>query len=1473
MKIFKKFTANNKLASNSAQISSQRRSVMLKKYSLIRLMAMALFSLVLSACGGDATEPGKVLLSCDVPMVLDAAGATCVAPEPIQCAAPTVPDALNESCIVGVDPDAAIPVFFPAENQAVLYYNRTDENYAEYKVHNWNDTTCDAYADDSLAISWDNGLSHTGIDPVYGAYWVFNLKENYNECGNFIVHKGTDDAGKEFGGGNFKMPLKQDDETYQRMNFTISGEGSVFEFPIESLGEQALKIKDIAGHWLDTNTFAWNATDVNTAKLHYSATAGIAADAENNGQVNGTALELTPVDLTDEQKAAAPLVADWPAYSINLTVDEAKAVAKNQLVLVGYDADDMPIAATYVQADLILDDLYTQGDNDADEATLGLVYENGTVSVSLWSPTAQDVNLKVYDSEKNLTATHDMNEDPATGIWSYQGDASLDRQFYRFELSIYHHQNKAIELIESTDPYSVSLSTNGEYSQFVNLNDPDLQPDGWDGHAVASIENYEDAVIYEGHIRDFSINDQSTSVENRGKFLAFTELDSAPMQHLKTLVDNGLTHFHMLPANDIATINEDATDIIDLDSTVLDLCKKNFEAEPCYKGIDDQTLRSVLESYDTSGNDAAKLMDIIQDYDSFNWGYDPKHFNVPDGIYASNPDGVTRIKEMRSMIKGLHDTGLRVVLDVVYNHTNSAGLWDNSVLDKIVPCYYHSRDVTTGGVKNSTCCSDTALEHKMMDKLMVDSLKQWTTQYQFDGFRFDIMSHGSKAQMLAARDAVQALDPDNHFYGEGWARDNRGFAHADQINMAGTEIATFNDRLRDGVRSAALFNNDTDYQYPFSEDHAFEQQDIVKLGMAGTLADYVLKNFNGTDAVGSAFGMYAKDPADVINYISKHDDATLWDQLQFNLDKNMSMDERVRAQNVSQSIILLSQGIPFLQMGGDFLRSKSLDRNTYDAGDWYNLVDFTFNSNNWNVGLPIEAGYTLKEKIINDIEKVWLPEKDKNSQLVTLAVGSQYQVFTPDMQFASSVFNEFLAIRSTSPLFRLTTADDIINRVGFHNIGKNQAQGLIVMSIDDGVGLADLDTNFDAVVVIVNSSNSEKTHTVATAAGFTLHSKLANSVDSTVASASFNEDDGSFTVPALTTAVFVKAQGEAQGAGLSAYATAGAPDAVPYGDSIPLVRGDMNGWGEVDSLVYKGDGIYQAAIILTANSYGFKIASSDWSTINLGAPSTGGIVTEGETFMLLPGSNDNLSISIALDGTYIFELDASDTNAPTLTVKNEDPFVGTTIFLRGGMNGWGETDVMNHIGGGIYQGTFNVSAETHSFKIASGDWSTVNLGAPSADFEITEAVTQVLVSGSSDNFSMTFTQAGNYTFYLDVSDLTEPTLAIYTAEMYAGTPVFIKGSMNGWGSVDELNYLGNSSYSVEIELNAAVYEFKVADADWSNINMGAGENNIVTVGTATGLVQGSQTNLSLTIAEAGTYIFTVAGPNPQAPTITLTKKP
>ncbi|WP_185968117.1 alpha-1,6-glucosidase domain-containing protein [Thalassotalea sp. PS06] len=1422
--------------------------------NLANLLIVALVSLFLTACGGDSDiKSGESLLTCDVPMVPDASGTSCVAPEPIQCPAPTVPDALNETCVVGVDPNAPIPVYFPAENEAVLYFNLGTDNpddYVGYRLHTWNTDQCDAYAPPHDTSDWANGHEYAGVDPTYGAYYILNLKEGYTECGNFIVHIGTDDAGKALGSGDFQMPLQQDDPTYARMNFTFNGEPSVFEYPVVSLGKQPVKAADFAAHWIDTNTLVWNSdADIATVKLHYSASAGIEAD--ENDMFNGSTLELGMVDLTEEQKAFAPKVNDWPAYQGNWSAEDAKSVLKSQLVVVGYNSDGETVAASNVQADKVLDYLYTMGDMDADEAQLGLNYDNGMIDVALWAPTAQNVVLKVFDADKAETGSYPMMEDTMTGIWSYSADLDMDRAFYQFEVTVYHPQSQMIETLLVTDPYSVSLSTNGEYSQFVNLEDSDLYPDGWMEQTIPTVSDVEDAVIYEAHIRDFSAMDQSVSEENRGKYLAFSEMDSAPVMHLKKLAESGLTHFHILPANDIASINEDPERIVDLTDTVADLCALKSDAPVCGIEDDNATLQSVLESYSPYTNDAANLVNVIREFDSFNWGYDPKHFNVPDGIYASDADGVARIKEMRAMIQSLHEVGLRVVLDVVYNHTNSAGLWDNSVFDKIVPGYYHSRDVVSGAVIQSTCCNDTALEHRMMDKFMVDSLLLWTEQYKYDGFRFDIMSHGSKQQMLAARDAVRAVDEDNYFYGEGWTRDDRGFEQANQFNMAGTEISTFNDRIREGIRTGEIFSN-IDY-----EDGPFIKQDIVKLGMAGSLADYVLKSYNGVDATGSAYnpGMYAKDPADVINYISKHDNESLWDQLQFVLPFSMSMDERVRAQNVSHSIIMLSQGVPFLQLGGDFLRSKSLDRNTYDAGDWFNKVDYDFYTNNFNVGLPLDKG-----------------GRDDDT-LVSLAANPMAQVGMSEISFASNVFNEFLQIRQSSKLFRLTTADDIINRVGFHNIGKRQTQGLIVMSIDDGTGFADLDPMHDAVVVVVNTSNMEHSHTVATASGFSLHTVQQNSVDGVVAGASFSEGEGegTFTVPALSTAVFVKVQGEMQGEGLSAFATAGAPDVVPYGDTTVLIRGDMNGWGETDAMMYQGNGVYSVDIDLAAGEYYFKVASGDWSTVNLGAPN-GDPVMLNTDLALVPGSNDNLKITITEETRYTFSIDATNTSAPILNVTYEEPFYGTTVFLRGDMNGWSEDNPFTYIGDGKYSLTTTIEAGDKYFKVASADWATVNMGAPADDTEVLEREEQLLVPGSNDNLHMVFAD-GEYTFIFDASNQQEPILTVYSAKMFGETTVYVKGSMNGWSENDAMTYIGNSTYTLTLSLEAQSYEFKVASQDWSTVNLGAtsGDDADVYLDTAEALVQDSQSNFKIDISEAGDYLFTVTGPDPLNSTLTVTK--
>ncbi len=547
-------------------------------------MLLVVASIVLSGCGGSEVESGAEILSCNVPNFPNEAGTACVAPPPIQCPAPTVPNASNDACVVGFNSALPEPVFFPAADQAVLYYNRADVDatntandsaYEGWRLHTWSNDACDAYADPDTA--WENGRVHTGIDPTYGAYWVLDLKPGYagtdGACHNFIIHIGTDDAGKELGGGDFQGNLSQDDPRFARMNFTLSGVPTLFEFPIDSLGEQPVSIEGTQAHWLDAQTILWDVDTslISSVKLHYSADAAIEITLED-GVINSTSADLSAVDLSAEQEMIAPHLNSLPAFAGAWTTDDAKAVLKTQAIVGGYDADGKLVAATRLQIANVLDEIYTKGDADADEATLGITYTDSGISTAVWAPTAQNVDLKIYNSGKVLTSTLPMNLDENTGVWSYDGDASLDRQLYRFEVTVYSPVNDQVEVLDVTDPYSVSLSVNGRFSQFVNLDDDDLKPEGWDDHSIPTVANFEDIVIYEGHIRNFSVRDESTSEANRGKYMAFTELESAPMQHLAELQEAGLTHFHVLPANDIATVNEDPARTVEWTSTIQEFC-------------------------------------------------------------------------------------------------------------------------------------------------------------------------------------------------------------------------------------------------------------------------------------------------------------------------------------------------------------------------------------------------------------------------------------------------------------------------------------------------------------------------------------------------------------------------------------------------------------------------------------------------------------------------------------------------------------------------------------------------------------------------------------------------------------------------------------------------------------------------------------------------------------------------------------
>lgn len=369
----------------------------------------------------------------------------------------------------------------------------------------------------------------------------------------------------------------------------------------------------------------------------------------------------------------------------------------------------------------------------------------------------------------------------------------------------------------------------------------------------------------------------------------------------------------------------------------------------------------------------------------------PLHYTVPEGSYASDPEGTARTVEFRRMVQGLNGAGLRTVMDVVYNHTAASGQDPHSVLDRIVPGYYQRlRD--DGGVATSTCCAGTATEHTMMGKLVVDSVVTWATAYKVDGFRFDLMGHQPKANLLAVRKALDALTPAKDgvdgtsiiLYGEGWnfgeAANDARFVQATQKNMAGTGIATFSDRARDAVRGGSPFDADprvqgfasglyTDPNSAPANGSPAEQrarllhyQDLLKVGLTGDLADFTFTDRTGHRVKGSGVDYngapagYAAAPGDALAYADAHDNETLYDALAYKLPPRTGPADRSRMQVLALATAALSQGPALSQAGSDLLRSKSLDRNSFDSGDWFNALHWNCaDGNGFGRGLPPAA--------------------------------------------------------------------------------------------------------------------------------------------------------------------------------------------------------------------------------------------------------------------------------------------------------------------------------------------------------------------------------------------------------------------------------------------------------------------------------------------------------------------------------------
>ncbi|MEC6907769.1 pullulanase-type alpha-1,6-glucosidase [Photobacterium piscicola] len=1026
------------------------------------------------------------------------------------------------------------------DGEAVVYYvaksgTTRSNNFANYSLHIWNNEQCDRAANNMVNGSWDNTQNlPVGVDNL-GPYWKINLKDGNTNCINFILR---DDKLADPLGGDIRLDFTQiPDRTASYIAGDTKAKNSREEAFIVMSG-----VANAEAHLIGQNTLVWNgASGANQVRMYVSLKGGI--QPNESYQYTADYLVLEPTELTAQQEIRFPYLAGQQAYTIPNDID-MRSIVKAENIVIAVDKQGTVLAGTKVQSAGVLDQLFAP---KAQSEQLGSTVTNNGVQFKLWAPTAQNIVLVLFNDDKKELGRLQMDFDSQSGVWSTITDKAKDGTYYRYLVNVYHPVSGNVEQYQVTDPYSLSLAMNSKYSQVVNLNDSTLKPEGWDELVRPRDQsNPSSFVIYEAHVRDFSAHDQSTKEAYRGKFKAFTQHDSVPVNHLKKLSDNGVTHLHLLPVFDIATINEDPQQVANINQPFSSLCKVNAKvASSLFSGDcnNNLTIAEVLAREQNNDNEKSPkvqmLNQLISETDSFNWGYDPFHYTAPEGSYATNAEGKTRILEMREMVKAVkQDIKMNVVMDVVYNHTNSAGpISETSVLDKIVPWYYNRLNPITGAVENSTCCSNTAPEHAMMAKLIKDSLVVWSRDYKIDAFRFDLMGHHPLAQMKDALVAVQAVDSQTYFYGEGWnfgeVANDRLFIQATQPHLAGTGIGSFSDRLRDAVRGGGPFDGGNAlrenqgfgngaYVQPnkmstTSKESALHSADLVRLGMAGNLKAFQFENAQGQrirgdqlDYNGQPAG-YAKDPTEIQNYVSKHDNQTLWDNQQYKIPYEVTANQRVRMQAVSLATAMLGQGVPFTHMGSEILRSKSMQRDSYDSGDWYNNVDFTLQDNNWNKGLPRKDkdgdNYTIIEQIID-------------------GSGANAKPNNQEIQQMLDYYLDLANLRQRYPLITLGTGTEVIKRVAFHNTGTMQKPGLIVMTINNGKGMQDIDPTLDAMAIVINASPDSQSFDIGMT-GLDLSDKYKSDL------AKGAMVNGSvLTVPAWTPAVFVMPRGNVRSSGL-----------------------------------------------------------------------------------------------------------------------------------------------------------------------------------------------------------------------------------------------------------------------------------------------------------------------------------------------------
>ena len=509
---------------------------------------------------------------------------------------------------------------------------------------------------------------------------------------------------------------------------------------------------------------------------------------------------------------------------------------------------------------------------------LGAVYSPKMTRFKVWAPEAESVKLNLYKQGEgdNLIEQHIMKKS-ANGTYVFEKQGDCNGIYYTYTVVNHGEEQEAV------DPYTKAAGVNGQRGMVINL--AKTNPQGFELDGYRNPEHITDAIIYEGSVRDFTM-DESSGVFHNGKFLGLTEANTTNHFGEATALDYisglGVTHVQILPAFDFETVDE-----------------KNQKAQ-------------------------------------YNWGYDPDNYNVPEGSYAVSPyDGAVRIQEMKQMVLALHSRGIGVIMDVVFNHTYRR---DDSNLQKIVPGYYYRSD-ETGYTNGSGCGNEVASDRPMVQKLIVDSLIYWAKEYHIDGFRFDLMGVLDIDTMNVFAEGLIEIRPDIYLYGEGWnggpsslAEEKRAFK-ASAKKMPG--IGMFNDDIRDTIKGSVFYDDHLGFV-----NGGTHLENALRYGITGAVAhpqvDY--------DAYGSK--PWAKEPGQSINYVSCHDNYTLWDKLSVSCPE--ASEEKKKAMNrLCAAIVFTSQGVPFIQAGEEFLRSKPLPEKKGFAENSYNMPD-AVNSIKWD---------------------------------------------------------------------------------------------------------------------------------------------------------------------------------------------------------------------------------------------------------------------------------------------------------------------------------------------------------------------------------------------------------------------------------------------------------------------------------------------------------------------------------------------